>query len=97
LNFVGFPFKTSKFKNDINYIKYKFLHRFGKVCKWLNMYYSKIKIIILKNIWIYRECNFFHYWATVLCIHPILFVFHFNFLQYIKRCIINVGKKKTWK
>jgi hypothetical protein len=24
LNFVSFPFKTSKLKNDINYIKYKF-------------------------------------------------------------------------
>jgi hypothetical protein len=43
LDFVGFPFRTSKFKNDINYIKYKFSHRFRKVYKWLNMYYSNIK------------------------------------------------------
>jgi hypothetical protein len=32
MDFVGFPFKTSKFKNDINYINYKFSHKFGKVC-----------------------------------------------------------------
>jgi hypothetical protein len=57
MNFVGFPFRTSKLKNDINYIKYKFSHRFGKVYKWLNMYYSKIRIIIFcklttMSIWI---------------------------------------------
>jgi len=46
LNFVGFLFKNFKFKNYINYVKYKFSHKFGKVCKWLNMYYSNIKIII---------------------------------------------------
>ncbi len=40
--FLGLP----NLKNDINYIKYKFSHRFGKVCQSLNMYYSKIKIII---------------------------------------------------
>jgi hypothetical protein len=45
MDFVSFPFKTSKLKNDINYIKYKFSHRFGKVYKWLNMYCLKIKII----------------------------------------------------
>jgi hypothetical protein len=45
LDFVGFPFKISKFKNDINYIKYKFSYRFEKVCRWLNMYYSNIRII----------------------------------------------------
>jgi hypothetical protein len=85
LDFVGFPFRTSKFKNDINYIKYKFSHRFGKVCMWLKMYYSKIRIIIFKNlttmsIWIilknivltYRECNFCWYWDIWLCIHSIL-------------------------
>jgi hypothetical protein len=83
LDFVNFPFRTSKFKNDINYIKYKFSHRFGMVCRWLNMYYSKIKIIIylkiitmsiwiiLNNlIWTCRECNVCHYWAIILCIHP---------------------------
>jgi hypothetical protein len=48
--FVGDPFRTSKLKNDINYIKYKFSHRFGKVCKGLNMYYSNIKIIILLKV-----------------------------------------------
>jgi len=42
MDFVGFPFRTSKFKNDINYIKYKISHRFGKVCRGLNMYYLKI-------------------------------------------------------
>ncbi len=26
MDFVGFPFKISKLKNDINYIKYKFSH-----------------------------------------------------------------------
>jgi hypothetical protein len=41
-----FPFRTSKLKNDINYIKYKFSHRFGKVYKGLNIYYSNIRIII---------------------------------------------------
>jgi hypothetical protein len=26
--------------------------------------------IILKNlVWIYKECNFYHYWAIVMCIH----------------------------
>jgi hypothetical protein len=45
LDFVSFLFRTSKLKNDINYIKYKFSHRFDKVCKWLNMYYSKIILI----------------------------------------------------
>jgi hypothetical protein len=44
-NFVSFAFKISKFKNDINYIKCKFSHRFGKVCGSLNMYYSNIRII----------------------------------------------------
>jgi len=33
LDLVGFPFRTSKSKNDISYIQYKFSHRFGKVCK----------------------------------------------------------------
>jgi len=32
-NFVGFLFKTSKLKIDINYIKYKFSHIFEKVCR----------------------------------------------------------------
>jgi hypothetical protein len=42
LNFMGSPFRTSKSKNDINYIKYQFSHRFVKVYRWLNMYYLKI-------------------------------------------------------
>jgi hypothetical protein len=33
MDFVGFPFRTSKLKNDINYIIYNFSHRFGKVCR----------------------------------------------------------------
>ncbi len=33
---MGFPFRTSKFKNDVNYIKYKFSHKFEKVCTLLN-------------------------------------------------------------
>jgi hypothetical protein len=45
MDFEGFPFRTSKLKNNISYIKYKFSHKFEKVCKLLNMYYSKIKII----------------------------------------------------
>jgi hypothetical protein len=57
MNFVGFPFRTSKIKNDINYIEYKFSHRFGKVYRWLNMYYSNNRIItflkiITMSIWI---------------------------------------------
>jgi hypothetical protein len=80
LDFVGFPFKISKLKNDISY---KFSHRFEKVCRWLNIYYSKIGItiflklttmfiwIILKNlVWTYKECNFSCYWAIVPCIYP---------------------------
>jgi hypothetical protein len=80
---VGFPFKTSKLKNDINF-KYKFSHRFGKVCKGLNIYYSKIIIIIifkittksiwiiLKNlVWICRECKNCRKWTTWLCIYPL--------------------------
>ncbi len=83
MDFVGFPFRTSKLENNISYIKYKFSHRFGKVCKWLNMYYSNIIImkfyktttmsiwIILKNlVWIHRDYNFCHFWAIWLCIHP---------------------------
>jgi hypothetical protein len=33
MDFVGFFLRNFKFKNDISYIKYKFSHRFGKVCK----------------------------------------------------------------
>ncbi len=71
MDLVCFPFRMSKLKNDINYIKYKFSHFFGKVDKWLNIHYSNIKIItffkvisisiwiIFKNlVWIYRECSF---------------------------------------
>jgi hypothetical protein len=43
---VCFLFKTSKLQNDISYLKYKFSHRFRKVCRWLNMYYSNIKLIV---------------------------------------------------
>jgi hypothetical protein len=50
LDFVDFLCRTSKFLNDINYIKYKFSHRFGKVCRWLNMYYSNIRIIIIFKV-----------------------------------------------
>jgi hypothetical protein len=50
MDFVGFPFRISKQKNHINYIKYKFSHKFGKVCKWLNMYYSNIRIITFLKI-----------------------------------------------
>jgi hypothetical protein len=46
MDFVGFPFKASKFLNDINKLKYKFSDKFGKVCRQLNMYYSKIIVII---------------------------------------------------
>ncbi len=60
-----------------------FHYRFGKVCRWLNMYYSKIRIItflkvVTMSIWIilknlvltYRECNFCQYWDTQSYIHP---------------------------
>jgi len=50
LDFVGFPFRTSKLKTNINYIKCKFSHRFGKICKWLNMYYSNFRIIIFFKV-----------------------------------------------
>jgi hypothetical protein len=82
-NFVSFFFRTFKFKNDISYIKYKFSRRFWKVWRWLNMYYSNIRIIIflkvktmsiwiiLKNlVWTYKECKFCQYWNTQSCIHP---------------------------
>jgi hypothetical protein len=49
MDFVSFPFRTFKFKNDISYVKYKFSHRFGKVCRLLNMCYSKIKIMTFKK------------------------------------------------
>jgi len=57
LDFMGFLFKTFKLKNDISYIEYKYSLRFGKVYRWLNMYYSKIrkkifKKIITMSIWI---------------------------------------------
>jgi hypothetical protein len=83
MDFVGFPFRTSKLKNDINYIKYKFSHKFEKVRRWLNMYYSNIRMIIifkittmsiwiiLKNlVWTCKECNFCWYWTIVACIYP---------------------------
>ncbi len=76
-------FRTSKSKNDINHIKYQFSHTFGKFYRWLNMYYSHIRIliffkvitmsiwIILKNVvWIHRECIFYYFWAIEPCIHP---------------------------
>ncbi len=85
LDFMGFFYKTSKSKIDFSYIKYQFSHRFGKVCRWLNMYYSNIRIliffkittmsiwIILKNlICIYKECIFCRFWTTIPCIHPYL-------------------------
>jgi hypothetical protein len=50
MDFVGFPLRIFKFKNEINYIKYKFSHRFGKVYRGLNMYYSNIRIIIFFKI-----------------------------------------------
>jgi hypothetical protein len=50
MDFVSFPFRTLNLKNHINYIKYKFSHRFGKVCRLLNMYYSKIIIMTFKKI-----------------------------------------------
>jgi len=87
MDFVDFPFRTSKLKNSINYIKYKFSHRFGKVCKWLSMYYSKIIIIttivsiwiILKNlVWTHKDYNFCNFLATWLCIHPSAFLKWFH-------------------
>jgi hypothetical protein len=30
LDFLGFPVRISKLKNDINYIKYRISHKFGK-------------------------------------------------------------------
>jgi hypothetical protein len=50
MDFVSFPFRTFKLKNDINYITYKFSHKFGKVCRGLNMYYSKLIIIIIFKV-----------------------------------------------
>jgi hypothetical protein len=89
MDFVGFPFRTFKLKNDISYIKYKFSHRFGKVSKWMNMYYSKIKIItffkvttmfiwiILKNlVWTCKKCNFWWYRTTIACIYLTLSCFN---------------------
>ncbi len=109
LDCVGFPFRTSKLKNDINYIKCKFSHRFGKVCRWLNMYYSKIRIItfrkviimfiwiILKNLlWTNRKCNFCQYWIIVACIYLIAFVIAFGeiFLSNILRIFLKKFSKK---
>jgi hypothetical protein len=95
MNFMGFSFGTSKVKNDINYIKYKFSHRFGKVCMWLNMYYSNIRIISFKKIatmsiwiilkkliWTYKECNFYQYWTLWLCIHPLV-IYWYNLGLFI--------------
>ncbi len=55
MDFLGSPFRTSKSKSDINYIKYKISHKFGKVCMKLNMYYSKIRIIIILKV---QSCPF---------------------------------------
>jgi hypothetical protein len=112
LDFMGFPFRTSNFKNDINYIKCKFSHRFGKVCRWLNMYYSKIKIITffnvitmfiwinLKNlVWTCRECNFCWYWTTVTSIYLIVFVIAFGeiFLSNILGIFLKKSLKNIFK
>jgi hypothetical protein len=50
MDFVGFTLNISKLKNDISYIKYKFSHIFGKVCRGLNIYYSNIGIIIFSKV-----------------------------------------------
>ncbi len=112
LDFMGFPFRTSNFKNDINYIKCKFSHRFGNVCRWLNMYYSKIKIITffnvitmfiwinLKNlVWTCRECNFCWYWTTVTSIYLIVFVIAFGeiFLSNILGIFLKKSLKNIFK
>jgi hypothetical protein len=104
MDFLGFPFRSFKLKNDFSYIKYKFSHRFGKVCKWLNMYYSKIKIItffkvttmsiwiILKNLaWTYRECNFCRYRTTIACIYPMAYFLSMKFV-FIAKFIPNFKK-----
>ncbi len=82
MDFVGFLFRTCKFKNNINYIKYTFSHRFGKVCRGLNIYYSNIRIIIFfkvttMSIWIISknlvwicECKNYWKWVIWLCIYP---------------------------
>ncbi len=82
IDFVSFLFRISKLKNDISYIKYHFSHRLEKVCRWLNMYYSNTRIIFKKittisiwiifkkNVWTYKECNFYQYWDTQSYIHP---------------------------
>jgi len=100
LGFMGYSFRTSKSKNDINYIKYQFSHRFGKVYRWLNMYYSNIIIltflkittmsiwIILKNlVWTYKKCVFCCFWSTILCIHPIRKNNDFHY--YIQELLLN--------
>jgi hypothetical protein len=87
MDLVGFLLGCSNKKNDINYNKYNFSHIFGKVYRWLNIYYLNIKIIIfkklttmsiwiiLKNIvWIFRKCSFSRYWTIVPCIHPMWIV-----------------------
>jgi len=109
LDFVGFPFKTSKFKNDLNYIKYQFSHKFGKVYSYLNMYYSNIKIttfskettmsiwIILNNlVWIYETSNFCQYWDIQSCIHLVCSASpkHLNNVHtYVKACQLGIASK----
>jgi hypothetical protein len=85
MDFVAFPFRTSKLKNNISYSKYKLSHRFGKVYRWLSTYYWKVVIITFfqtttMSIWIifknlvltHRDYKFYHFWGTRLCIHSIV-------------------------
>jgi hypothetical protein len=45
----GFPFRTSKLKNNINYIKYKFSHKFEKVCRFEHVLFKDYNNNIFKT------------------------------------------------
>jgi len=75
MDFVGFTFRTYKFKNDMNYINTSFHIDLGMfIGDWI-ITFKKVTTmfiwIIIKNlVWPHWEYNFCWYWATLPCIHP---------------------------
>ncbi len=90
-----FLLRLPNLKNDISYIKYTFSHRFVKVCKGLNIYYSNFRIIIKKKVismsiwiifnnlvWTCKKCKNYRKWAIWLCIYPSIHDGHGLMMMY---------------
>jgi hypothetical protein len=107
-----FLLELPNLKHDINYIKYKFSHRFGKVFRWLNMYYSKIKIITFKKVttmsiwiilnnlvWTCKKCNSYWYQDTIACNYLTLSCFNMYRMDlntHCFGCILDMNHPITW-